>query len=71
MNEYVKVTRIMLSTIVHSLMVHAQVLEAYISFALIYAADHIFPVLPIKDLLNKKNRTTIPFKLTTDMKPSI
>ena len=48
MNEQVKVIQRTLCTITHSLMVHAQVSEAYIHFVLMYIADHIFPVLPIK-----------------------
>ena len=52
-------------------MVHAQVLYAYINFVLIYTADHIFPVLPIKYLINEYRDPTMPFKLTTSKKPSI
>ena len=52
MNRQVKVTRRTLRTIVHSLMVHTRVSEAYIHFALMYTIDHIFPVLPIKYLIN-------------------
>ena len=48
MNGQVEVTWRVLSTIVHSLMVHTRVSEAYIHFALMYTIDHIFPVLPIK-----------------------
>ena len=54
-----------LSIIAHSLMVHAQVSEDYIHFALMYTADHIFLVLSIKDLINKDNDLTTPFKLAT------
>ena len=46
-------------------MVHAGVLEVYIHFALIYMADNIFPVLPIKYLINKDGDPTTPFKLAT------
>ena len=52
MNGQVEVTWRTLSTIVHSLMVHARVPENYIHFALMYTTDHIFPVLPIKYLIN-------------------
>ena len=52
MNRKVKVTRRTLCTIEHSLMVHVRVLKAYIHFELIYTTDHIFPVLPIKDMIN-------------------
>ena len=36
-----------------------------------YTADHIFPVLPIKYLINKYGKMTTPFKLATGMKPSV
>ena len=52
MNRKVEVTWITLSTIAHSLMVHARFLYAYINFELMYTTCHIFPVLPIKDLIN-------------------
>ena len=52
MNRQVEVTWGMLRTVAHSLMVHARVPELYVHFALIYTTDHIFPVLPIKDLIN-------------------
>ena len=71
MNIQVKVTQRTLCTIAHSLMVHAQVLEAYILFALMYTADHISPVLPIKDSINEFRETTTPFKLATGKNFSI
>ena len=52
MNRHVEVTWRTLITVAHSHMVHARVPEAYVHFALIYTTDHIFPVLPIKDLVN-------------------
>ena len=52
MNGQVEVTWRTLRTIAHSLMVHARVPENYIHFALMYTTYHIFPVLPIKDLIN-------------------
>ena len=52
-------------------MVHARVSEDYINFTLIYMADHILPVLPIKDLINEDGDLTRPYKLATGMKPSI
>ena len=67
----VELTWITLCTIAYSLMVHVQVLEAYIHFALIHTANYIFPVLPIKDLINYDGKPTRPFKLATCMKPSI
>ena len=33
--------------------------------------DHIFTVLPIKDLINKDGEPTTPFKLATGTKPSV
>ena len=57
--------------IAHSLMVYAIVSEAYIYFTLMYTTYHIFPVLPIKDLINEYGEPTMPYKLTTGMKPSI
>ena len=71
MNGQVEVTCRTLRTISHSLMVHARVLEAYIHFALMYKTDHIFPVLPIKDLINEDGDPTTPHKLATGMKPSV
>ena len=53
MNGKVEVTWITLRTVSHSLMVHARVPEVYVHFALMYTKDHIFPVLPIKDLINE------------------
>ena len=51
-------------------MVHAIVSEAYINFALMYMTDHIFPVLPIKDLINEDGELTTSFKVATGTKPS-
>ena len=36
-----------------------------------YTADHVFPVQPIKDLINEDGELATPFKLTTGTKPSI
>ena len=52
-------------------MVHSIFLEAYIHFVLMYTADHIFPVLPIKDLINEDGELTTPFKVAKGTKPSI
>ena len=71
MNGQVEVTWRMLCTVAHSLMLHARVLLAYINFALMYTTDHIFPVIPIKDLINKDGDTTMPHKLATGTKPSV
>ena len=67
----VKVIWRTLRKISNSLMVHATVLEPYIHFALMYKKDHIFPVLPIKNLISKDGDPTTPFKLATVMKPSV
>ena len=52
-------------------MVHARVPELYVHFALMYTTDHIFPVLPIKDLINKDGYPTTSHKLETGTKPSV
>ena len=36
-----------------------------------YTTDHIFPVLPIKDLINEDGDPTTPHKLETGTKPSV
>ena len=71
MNRKVEVTWKTLRTIAHALMVHARVPEIYVHFALMYTTDHIFPVLPIKDLMNEDDDPTTPYKLSTGMKPSV
>ena len=60
-----------LRTIAHSLLVHDKVSEAYIHFSLMYMTYHIFPVLPIKDMINKDGDPTTPYKLATGTKPSV
>ena len=52
-------------------MVHSRFLEEYIHFALMYTTDHIFLVIPIKDLINEDDNPTTPFKLSTGTKPSV
>ena len=71
MNGQVEVTWRMLRTVAHALMVLARVPEVYVHFALMYTTDHIFPVLPIKDLINEDFDSTTPYKLATGMKPSV
>ena len=71
MNGQVEVTWRMLRTVAHSFMVHARFPEVYVHFALMYTADHAFPVLPIKDLINEDSYPTTPHKLVTGMKPSV
>ena len=71
MNVQVEVTWRTLRTVAHSLMVHARVPEVYVHFALMYTTDHIFPVLPIKYLINEDVDPTTTHKLTTGTKPSV
>ena len=70
MNVQVEVTWRTLRTVAHALMVHAIVPEVYVHFALMYTTDHIFPVLQIKDLINKDGDPETPHKRATGIKPS-
>ena len=36
-----------------------------------YTTDHIYPVLPVKDLINEDGDPATPYKLATDTKPSV
>ena len=67
----VEVTWRTLRTVAHSRIVHARVPEVYVHFALIYTTDNIFPVLPIKDLINEDGDPKTPHKLATVTKPSV
>ena len=71
MNGQVEVTCRTLCTVAHSLMVHAKVPGLLFHFSLMYTTDHIFPVLPIKYLINKDGNPTTPHKLATGTKPSV
>ena len=71
MNGQVEVTCRTLRTIAHALMVHARVPEIYVHFALMYTTDHIFPFLPIKDIINENEDPTTTYKLATGTKPSV
>ena len=71
MNRQVEVTWRTLHTFAHTLMVHARVLEVYVHFVLMYTTDHIFPVLPIKDIINEDGDPTTPHKLATGKKASV
>ena len=71
MNGQVEVTWRTLCTVAHSLMVHDRVPEVCVHFALMYTTDHIFPVLPIKDLINEDGDQTMPHKLVTGTKTSV
>ena len=63
MNGQVEVTWKKFRTIVHSMMVNARVSGKYIHFSLMYTTDYIFPVLPIKHLVNQDGEPTTPHKL--------
>ena len=63
MNRHVEVTRRTLRTVAHSLMVHARFPEVYVHFELIYTTYHIFPVLPMKDLINGDGDLAMQHKL--------
>ena len=71
MNGQVEVAWRTLCTVAHSLIVHARVLEVYVHFTLTYTTYHIFPVLPIKDLINEDGDPTTPHKMATGTKPSV
>ena len=71
MNGQVEVSWRKLRTVAHALMVHARVPEVYVHFTLMYTTDHIFLVLPIKDLINEDGDPKTPHKLTTGRKPSV
>ena len=68
MNGQVEVTWRTLCTVTHALMVYARVLEVYVHFALMYTTDHIFLVIPIKDLINEDGDPTTPHKLAKGTK---
>ena len=71
MNGQVKVTWITLCTVAHALMVHSRVPEVYANFSLMYMTYQIFPVLPIKNIINEDGYPTTPHKLATGTKPSV
>ena len=52
-------------------MVHAWVPDEYILFALIYTTDHIFPVLPSKQVASQDGESTMPHKLEIGTKPPV
>ena len=71
MNRQIEVTWRTLRTVAHYLKVHARVPEGYVHFSLMYTIYHIFPVLPIKDLINEDGNPTTPHKLATGKKTSV
>ena len=52
-------------------MVHVRVSDECIHFSLMYTNDHIFPVLPVKQLVNQDMEPNTPHKLATVTKPSV
>ena len=50
---------------------HARVFDKYIHFASMYMTDNIFPVLPIKHLVNKDCKLTTPHKMLIGKKTSL
>ena len=70
-NGQVEVTWRTLRIVAHSLIVHARVPELYVYFASMYTTDHIFPVIPIKDLINEDGYPKTPHKLEKGTKPSV
>ena len=71
MNGQIEVIWKTLQTIAHSIMVNAWVSEKYIHFESMYTIGYIFPVIPIKHLVNQDFEPTAPHKLATSMKPSV
>ena len=70
-NGQVEVTWRTLCTVAHVHMVYARVPDVNVHFSLMYTTDHIFPVLPIKDLINKDGDPKMPHKRATGTKPSV
>ena len=60
-----------LRTIAYSIMVHAHVSDKYIHFTLMYKTHHLYPVIPINNLVNQDGKTTTPHKMATGAKPSV
>ena len=52
-------------------MVHAQISDKYINVVSLYMTDHIFPGLPIKNLVNQDGEPDTPHTLETSTKPSV
>ena len=52
-------------------MLHARFSDTYIHFSFMYTTDHIFPVLPIKHLVNQNSEPDTPNKLSFGTKPSV
>ena len=71
MNGQVEMTWRTLRTVAQYIMVRARVPEVYVRFSLMYTTDHIFPFLPIKDLINEDGDPKTPHKLATGTKPSV
>ena len=52
-------------------MVCTRASDEYIKCSLIYTTDPIFPILPVKNLVNQDGEATTPYKLVTATKPSV
>ena len=70
MNGKVEVTWRILRAIAHWIMVHTWISDEHIHFPLMYTTHHIFPVLPIKHLVNQDGEPTTRHKMETGTKTS-
>ena len=71
MNVQVEYIWRILQIYAQSIMMHTQVLDEYINFALMYTTHHILPVLPIKHLLNQDAGPPTTHKMETGTKHSV
>ena len=71
MNGQVELNWRKLRKFAQALMVHARFPEVYVHLAIMYTIYHIFPVVPIKNIINEDGNPTTPQKLATGTKPSV
>ena len=71
MNGLAEVTWCTIHILAHSMMVFARVDESFTHHASVYAAHHIVPILPLKDLTNKQGKSVTPHELMTGEKTKI
>ena len=71
MNVQVEGTWRTFGALANAIMVDARVSEEYIHFAFMYTTYHIFPVLPIKHLVNQDDKPATPYKPAAIKNPSI
>ena len=71
MNVQVELTWRILRTIALSIMIPTKFSDKYRHFTLMHTTDNIFPVLPIKHLVNQDGEPTTPHKLKIGPKPSV